>query len=113
MYEKAVADLDEAIAKYGIDHPFAFPNTAYNCAIIRQYLGIEVKTLADLKKTLEVLKTDWMPRDRHTEAIFHTGLASAMAAQVIEACKYIDNPAPYGEGDDRQYWGHMTDAEVR
>ena len=113
MYEKAVADLDEAIAKYGVDHPFAFPNTAYNCAIIRQYLGIEVKTLADLKKTLEVLKTDWMPRDRHTEAIFHSGLASAMAAQVIEACKYIDNPAPYGEGDDRQYWGHMTDAEVR
>ena len=32
-----------------------------------------------------------------------------MAAEVIEACKYVDNTKPYGD----EYWGHMTDAEVR
>ena len=116
MHEKAVADLTAALEKYGPEKPFSFPDTAYNCAIIRQYLEIEVKTLGDLKAALDKIEAEWMPRDQKTEAIFHSGLATAMLAQIIEACVYIDNPHPYGEGndpDERKFWGHMTDAEVR
>ena len=55
MYAKAVHDLDEAIAKYGADHAMQFPDTAYNCATILEYTGINVKTLADLKQALDAL----------------------------------------------------------
>jgi len=113
MYAKAEAALAEAVAKYGADHVMKMPDTAYNCAIILQYTGIKVETLGDLQKAMEAIKNDWMPRKQSTQAIFFSGFATAMAAQVIEACKYVENPAPYGTGDDRQYWGHMTDAEVR
>ncbi len=113
MYAKAEAALAEAVAKYGADHVMKMPDTAYNCAIILQYTGIKVETLGDLQKAMEAIKNDWMPRTQKTQSIFFSGFATAMAAQVIEACKYVENPAPYGTGDDRQYWGHMTDAEVR
>jgi acetyl-CoA synthase len=32
-----------------------------------------------------------------------------MAAETIEACKYAKSPRPYGD----EYWGHLSDAEVR
>ena len=48
MYEKARKDLDAAIKKYGPDHSVMLPDTAFNCAIILEYAGVEIKTLADL-----------------------------------------------------------------
>ena len=109
MYAKAAHDLDEAIAKYGADHPVSFPDTAYNCAIILQYTGIKVTTLADLKKAMDGPIKEFMTREQRTHDIFTSGFATAMAAQVIEACKYVEDTAPY----HGEYHGHMTDAEVR
>jgi acetyl-CoA synthase len=109
MYAKAVSDLNEAIAKFGADHPMQFPDTAYNCAIILEYTGISVKTLGDLKKALDGPIKDMMTRNLRTHDVFTNGFATAMAAEVIEACKYVDNPNPY----NGEYHGHMTDAEVR
>ena len=109
MYAKAVHDLDEAIAKYGADHAMQFPDTAYNCATILEYTGIKVTTLADLKKALDGPIKDFMTRKQRTHDVFTSGFATAMAAEVIEACKYVEDTKPYGD----EYWGHMTDAEVR
>ena len=109
MYAKAVRDLDEAINKYGADHVMQFPNTAYNCSIILQYTGIEVRTLADLKKALDGPIKDYMTREPRLHDVFTSGFATAMAAEVIEACKYVEDPEPY----HGEYHGHMTDAEVR
>ncbi len=109
MYAKAVADLDAAIAKFGADHECKFPDTAYNCAIILEYTGIEVKTLADLKQALDGPIKDMMTREQKLHDTFTSGFATAMAAEVIEACKYVENVKPYGD----DYHGHMTDAEVR
>ncbi len=109
MYAKAVHDLDEAIAKYGADHAMQFPDTAYNCACVLQYTGKKVSTLADLKAALDGPIKEMMARDQHTHAIFTSGIATAMAAEIIEACKYVEDPAPY----KGEYHGHMSDAEVR
>ena len=109
MFAKAEADLADAVAKFGADHTMKFPDTAYNCAIIRQYLQIEVKTLADLQEAMKVLRENWMTKEMRVNSVFSSGLATAMCAQVIEACKYVDNPKPYGD----DYHGHMSDAEVR
>ena len=109
MYAKAARDLDEAIAKFGADHVMKFPDTAYNCAIILQYTGIKVETLGDLKKAMDGPIKEMMAREQRLHDVFTSGFATAMAAQVIEACKYVDNPAPYAG----EYHGHMTDAEVR
>ena len=51
-----------------------------------------------------------MGRRKKTHDIFTSGVATACAAEVIEACKYIQNKDPYGHDP---LWGHCTDAEVR
>ena len=109
MYAKATKDLDEAIAKYGADHVMQLPDTAYNCAIILQYTGIKVQTLADLKTAMDGPIKDYMKHEQNTHDVFTSGFAAAMSAQVIEAVKYVENPQPY----NGEYHGHMTDAEVR
>ncbi len=109
MYEKARKDLDAAIKKYGPDHSVMLPDTAFNCAIILEYAGIEVKTLGDLDAAMNGTIKEWMTKEERVNDVFHSGLATAMAAQVIEAVKYVDDPQPY----KGEYHGHMTDAEVR
>jgi len=108
MYALAEKSLSEALAKYDENTPFAFPNTAYFAANIYAYTGQKVTKVGDLKEAMGTIKS-WMTREYRTHDVFTTGIATAMAAEVIEACKYIDNPAPY----DEKYHGHMTDAEVR
>jgi len=109
IYAKAVADLDAAIKQYGADHAAQFPDTAYNCATILQYTGIKVVTLADAKQALEGPIKDMMTRERRVDSVFSSGLATSMAGEVIELCKYVENTKPYGD----EYHGHCSDAEVR
>jgi len=109
MFAKASQDLDAAIAKYGADHIMQFPDTAYNCACVLQYTGISVRTLADLKTALDGPIKDFMTGKYRTHDVFTSGFATAMCAEIIEACKYADDTDPY----KGTYHGHMTDAEVR
>ncbi len=109
MYAKAEAALAEAVEKFGADKAVGFPDTGYPCAIIWQYLEIKVATLADLQEAMKVLREKWLTKDLRVNSVFSSGLATAMAAEIIEVVKYIDNPKPYGD----EYHGAMTDAEVR
>ena len=109
IYAEAVEAVDKAIAQYGADHKAQFPNTGYNCATILQYSGIKVTTLADLKTALDGPIKEMMTRDRRVDSVFSSGLATCMAGEAFELCKYIENDAPYGDA----YHGHMSDAEVR
>ena len=68
-----------------------------------------MKTLADLKTAMDGPIKDFMTREYRLHDVFTSGFATAMAAEVIEACKYVDDPDPY----KGEYHGHMTDAEVR
>ena len=104
--EKAVAD---ATAKFGPDAALNMPNTAYFAACIYAYTGRKVMKVSDLSDALADVKA-MMTRERRTHDIFTSGVGTAIAAEIIEATKYIDTPTPY-EGTN--YWGHFSDAEVR
>ena len=114
MFAKAEAEVNALVAELGADAPMTMPNTAYYLACIYAYIGKKVTTVGELQEALADVKA-MMLREKKTNSIFQSGVGTAIAAEMIEACKYARNPAPYGEAGspDRKYWGHMTDAEVR
>ena len=105
LAEKALAD---ALATHDESTPAVFPNTAYFAACIYEYTGIKVTTLADVKAAMEPIRA-MMTRNYRTHDVFTSGIATSMAAEVIELCKYLDTDTPY----NGEYHGHMNDAEVR
>ena len=109
MYFKAEEELNKVIAELGEDAPMAMPDTAYFLACIYAYLGQKVTTLGELKTALASIRA-MMTRENRTKSIFDSGVATAMAAEVIEATKYARTPTPY---EGTQYHGHFSDAEVR
>ncbi|GHU09818.1 acetyl-CoA decarbonylase [Spirochaetia bacterium] len=113
MVAEAEKVLTATLSELGESAPLAMPNTAYFLASHLAYLGKKITTVGELKASFEETKAAWMPRNQRLGDAFKTGFGTVLAAEVIEACKYAKSPTPYGEGDDRQYWGHMSDAEVR
>ena len=109
MYFKAEAAVKETIEKIGENAPVSFGNTAYYLACIKAYTALEVTNMAQLRDALVPIRA-MMTRNNRTADIFHSGIATAMAAEVIEACKYARTPTPY---ENTQYHGHFSDAEVR
>ncbi|MFA0816357.1 MAG: acetyl-CoA decarbonylase/synthase complex subunit alpha/beta [Anaerofustis sp.] len=108
MYDLAVASVDKAIAKFGADHSVALPDTAYGLPVIYAFTEVKVKTLGELKNTLDTIK-EMMCHENRTEHVFTSGIATAMSAEIIEAIKYVMEETPYAE----PYHGHLSDAEIR
>ena len=109
MYAKAEAEVKAVVAELGREAPMKLPGTAYFLACIDAYLGIEVETLGDLEDVLPKIKEMMTPGQR-TANIFRSGVGTAIAAEVIEACKYARDPEPYA---GTPYHGHFVDAECR
>ena len=108
MFALAEAAADKTIEKLGPDAPVAFGSTAYFLPCIYAYTGLKVTKMSELKAAIEPIKA-LLTRNYRTQDVFTSGIATVLSAEVIEACKYAENPAPYSE----KYHGHMTDAEVR
>ncbi|EQF26672.1 CO dehydrogenase/CO-methylating acetyl-CoA synthase complex, beta subunit [Clostridioides difficile CD160] len=104
----AQAMLAEAIEKNGKEHKVAFPDTAYSLPCIYAATGQKMNTLGDLEAALEVVKS-LINRTHLLEHAFNAGLATALAAEVIEALKYSTMDAPYSE----PCAGHITDPIIR
>ncbi|WP_107602680.1 acetyl-CoA decarbonylase/synthase complex subunit alpha/beta [Clostridioides difficile] len=104
----AQAMLSEAIEKNGKEHKVAFPDTAYSLPCIYAATGQKMNTLGDLEGALEVVKS-LINRTHLLEHAFNAGLATALAAEVIEALKYSTMDAPYSE----PCAGHITDPIIR
>lgn len=109
MFARAEADVSALVAELGADAPMAMPNTAYFLACIYAYLGKKVTTVGELQAALTDVKA-MMTREHRTKDIFTSGVGTAIAAEMIEACKYAKTPTPY---DGTVYHGHFSDAEVR
>ena len=109
MFAKAEQDLNAVIAELGESAPMAMPSTAYYLACIYAYLGMKVTTLGELKAAMTDIRA-LMTRENRTASIFSSGVATAIAAEVIEACKYARSETPY---EGTHYHGHFADAEVR
>ena len=109
MFAKAEADVNKLVAELGESAPMKMPETAYFLSCIYAYIGKKVTTVGELKEALADVKA-MMTREYKTKDIFTSGVGTAIAAEMIEACKYASNPAPY---EGTKYHGHFTDAEVR
>ncbi|MBR6353458.1 MAG: CO dehydrogenase/CO-methylating acetyl-CoA synthase complex subunit beta [Oscillospiraceae bacterium] len=109
MYAKARADLDALIARVGRDKPIEMPDTGYFLACSYAYAGRKITTVGEMDEALEHIR-GMMTREQKLNDVFNTGIATAMAAEIIEACKYVDTPTPY---EGTKYHGHFSDAEVR
>ncbi len=111
VYGLAVQVVDETIAKLGADAPIGFHDTAYSLPCIYAMTGKKVTTLGEAKEMLETVIKSIMTRNPRTQDIFTSGVATAAAAEIIEACKWAVNGGnnPYEE----PFTGHFTDAQVR
>ncbi len=109
MYDRAVADLDAAIAKYGEEKAVAFPETAYSLPCYYSITGEKINTLGDMKNALPFIKS-LMTRERRLDSCFKSGDATLLAGEFIEVLKYIDGADPYA---DLPCDGHFSDAKTR
>ena len=109
MFAKAEEEVNKIAAEVGRDAPLAMPSTAYCLACIYAYIGKKVTTVGELQDTLADVKA-MMLREPRTNSIFQSGVGTAIAAEMIEACKYVKTDAPY---EGTAYHGHFVDAEVR
>ena len=92
--------LKKAIKEKGADTRVAFPNTAYYLPLILGMTGMEVETLGQLeevllraRKLLHPLPSDkhWTPYLGET---LDSGMATLMAAETIEAVRFVYNLQP-------------------
>ena len=86
--------VNDAIAKYGADHPIAFPDTAYCFPAIYAATGVKVKTLGDLPACVGVLKSLITNQEDLGQAL-NAGLATAVGAEILEGLKYVEGGDPY------------------
>ena len=109
MFAKAEADVNAIYDELGADVPLNMPHTAYFLACIYAYIGKKVTTVGELHDVLPDVKA-MMLREPRTKSIFYSGVGTAIAAEMIEACKYAKTDTPY---EGTTYHGHFADAEVR
>ena len=109
MFAKAEAEVNAIVDKVGRDAPLNMPNTAYYLACIYAYIGKKVTTTGELQDALTDVKA-MMLREPRTKSIFWSGVGTAIAAEMIEACKYVETATPY---EGTKYHGHFSDSEVR
>ena len=105
----AKESLDEAIDKYGSKQPIDYPETAYELPAIYAWDGREINDLSDIGPLLE----DNISRirdDPTVENALIAGEATMIAAEVIEALKYINNMYPY---ENTSYCGFIPDKLLR
>ncbi len=100
--KEAEEKLNRLIEEKGEKQEVGFPNTAYYLPVVLALLGIEVKTLADVKKALEQAKSLlpplvkerlWLPYLGDT---LDAGIATLIALEIIEALKYLTGNEPKG-----------------
>lgn len=106
----AVAEdlLNKAIAEKGRDHKVAFPDTAYALPVIYAATGQKITTLAELEGALGIVKSLIVEELKLTPAL-NAGLATAVAAEIIEAIKYATMETPY----EAPCAGHISDPIIR
>lgn len=118
--------LQVALEEKGPETQVEFPNTAYYLPLIYGMTGMEVKTLGQLQKALAYARKLLHPipsQDKWTPYLGETldsGMATLMAAEVIEAIRFVYDlqPEPYPgielsggtqyEGDNGSIQGHLN-----
>ncbi len=104
--------LSRAIRKYGRDQEIEYPNTGYNLPCITAWTGKKIITLGELPTILGEVRRKINEDDISYEGAVQSGEATMIAAEIVEAIKYIkDQPDPYG--DHPLYSGFVSDVILR
>ncbi len=94
---KAAEDLvKEVVEKKGKDCKVAFPDTAYSLPVIYAATGKKITNVGELEAALDVVRS-LIVEEEMLDKLLNSGLATAVAAEIIEACKYVLSDAPYSE----------------
>ncbi|UCE92338.1 MAG: anaerobic carbon-monoxide dehydrogenase catalytic subunit [Methanobacteriota archaeon] len=101
--------LSRALRKHGPDKTIEFPETGYQLPSLFAWLGEDCTRLGNLPKMLGDVRGK-IVEEPTFEAAVASGEATMVAAEIVEALKYIDNPAPY-EGSP--YCGFVPDRILR
>jgi len=99
----------EAITRFGEDRAVEFPETCYELPAIFAWDGRDTSTLG---KLLPIV-TSYKEKVSGTVDIANAlaaGEATMVAAEIIEAVKYVNNPEPY---DGTPYSGFLPDRIIR
>ena len=100
--------LQKALNKYGEQKEISYPNTAYELPLIFGIESQEIKTLSDMRNVIESTKLR-VSKELTLESMHHAGIVTLVAAEIIEALKYLDSQKPYPE----PYTGFISDGVLR
>ncbi|NMA91527.1 MAG: CO dehydrogenase/CO-methylating acetyl-CoA synthase complex subunit beta [Firmicutes bacterium] len=100
--------LNQAIRRHGPDHPVAYPDTGYYLPVIRALSGEAVKTLGELPPILNRMRNQVREELNFYNARL-CGEATAYAAEIIEALRYLEGETPHVE----PWTGFLGDPIVR
>jgi acetyl-CoA synthase len=95
LVNEAEVMLEQALGEKGPDTPVAFPNTAYFLPVIFGMMGKEIERLGELPEILAHARTllHPMPSDKqwtpYLGETLDSGMATLLAAEVIEAIRYV------------------------
>ncbi|UCE45068.1 MAG: anaerobic carbon-monoxide dehydrogenase catalytic subunit [Methanobacteriota archaeon] len=101
--------LNRALRKYGPDQTIEFPETGYQLPSLFAWLGRDCTRLGDLPVLLGEARGK-IVEEPTLEAAIASGETTMIAAEIVEALKYIETPTPY-EGS--LYCGFVPDRILR
>ena len=100
--------LNQAIRKYGPNHPVGYPDTAYYLPVISSLSGEKVETLGELVPILNRMRNQINSKLNFANARL-CGESTAYAAEIIEALRYLNGAQPHVE----PWTGYLTDPILR
>jgi len=86
--------LNRALRKYGPDQKIEFPETGYQLPSLFAWLGKDCTRLGDLPELLGEARSRIVEKPTFETALA-SGEATMIAAEIVEALKYIETPTPY------------------
>lgn len=101
--------LNKALRKHGPDKTIEFPETGYQLPSLFAWLGRDCTRLGDLPKLMGEARSRIVEAPTLETAIA-SGEATMIAAEVVEALKYIETPTPY---EGTMYCGFVPDRILR
>ncbi|MEY7999792.1 acetyl-CoA decarbonylase/synthase complex subunit alpha/beta [Clostridium sp. Mt-5] len=88
--------VKQAVDEKGKDYKVAFPDTAYSLPVIFAATGKKITNVGQLEEALDIVRSLIVEEEILDKAL-NSGLATAVAAEIIEAAKYVLSDTPYTE----------------
>jgi len=101
--------LSRALRKYGPDQKIEFPETGYQLPSLFAWLGRDCTRLGDLPTLLGEARSR-IVEEPTLKAAIASGEATMIAAEIVEALKYIETMTPY---EGTPYCGFVPDRILR